>query len=304
MKSIQESPANHFLASVEKIKFNPDGWVCLQYALSEKTDHCSMIKNISQTNNKLADLKAKASEIYDKLAKETAQIDLPGYEYFFPDNDLILLARITNEKERQQIEDLHRKMGEIVPPEMCLSIFAEQNKYQLQKLADQKILSTKKMEAYHKLSDPYLPESISIRRRHRVGPLVMIVEDDRFTASYAASILNRQYDMIHAKTGEEAILTYIENPPDIIFIDVHLPGLDGHQTLGTINTIDEDAFAIMLSVDTEKTNVVCASSNGAHGFLKKPFSKERLLATVRKSPFIKRAQSSKDSGSETLIDFF
>jgi CheY-like chemotaxis protein len=175
------------------------------------------------------------------------------------------------------------------------------NLYVLQKLADSKVLSSKLISAYHKMADPHVTGSINVRRNRRQDALVMIIEDDRFTASYAASILNKQYDMVHAKTGEDAILTYIENAPDIVFVDIHLPGISGHQTLNAIRRIDPEAYAIMLSVDTEKTNVVSASSNGAQGFLKKPFSKDRLLATVQKSPFVRRVKS---SGNPAQTDFY
>jgi DNA-binding NarL/FixJ family response regulator len=51
--------------------------------------------------------------------------------------------------------------------------------------------------------------------------------------------------------------------------------------------VDPEAHVVMLSVDTVKANIVTATNRGAAGFLKKPFSKERLLAFVEKSPFIK-----------------
>ena len=43
----------------------------------------------------------------------------------------------------------------------------------------------------------------------------------------------------------------------------------------------------MLSVDTVKQNIVAANAEGAAGFLKKPFGKERLLTAVSKSPYVK-----------------
>jgi DNA-binding response OmpR family regulator len=115
----------------------------------------------------------------------------------------------------------------------------------------------------------------------------MIVEDDRFTASYAANILSKEYELSVCRTGEEGIIAYIEHAPDIVFLDIHLPGLNGHDTLRAIKAADPKAFVVMLSVDTAKTSIVESTQSGAHSFLKKPFSKERLLNTVKASPYVR-----------------
>jgi DNA-binding NtrC family response regulator len=59
--------------------------------------------------------------------------------------------------------------------------------------------------------------------------------------------------------------------------DIHLPGLDGHETLNAIRKADPAAYVVMLSVDAVKTNIVEASKGGASGFLKKPFTKDRMI---------------------------
>jgi DNA-binding NtrC family response regulator len=147
------------------------------------------------------------------------------------------------------------------------------------------------MAAYQAMTDEAKVSSISLRRDRRKETLVLIVEDDRFTAAYAANILNKDYEIIHAKTGEEAIIAYIEHTPDIVFQDIHLPGLNGHETLNAIKKVDPVAYVVMLSVDTVKTNIVEASKGGASGFLKKPFTKERMIAMVKTSPFYKPPRS-------------
>jgi DNA-binding response OmpR family regulator len=122
---------------------------------------------------------------------------------------------------------------------------------------------------------------------------VLLVEDDRFTASFAANILNKDYDLVHSKTGEDAIIAYVEHAPDIVLLDIHLPGLNGHETLRAIKKADGDAAIIMLSVDTVKQNIVGAAQGGAITFLKKPFSKDRLLAAILKSPHIKGSKAAR-----------
>ena len=84
------------------------------------------------------------------------------------------------------------------------------------------------------MADSNKVASIDIRRDRHEDPVVMMVEDDRFTATYAANIISKDFDLILAKSGEEAIALYIEHCPDIVFLDIHLPGLSGLDTLVAI----------------------------------------------------------------------
>ena len=123
----------------------------------------------------------------------------------------------------------------------------------------------------------------------------MMVEDDRFTSTYAATILGTDFDLLIAKDGEEAIEAYIKNAPDIVFLDIHLPGLSGHDVLKALHAIDPEAFIVMLSADTVKENIVEATQHGARKFLKKPFTKERLIETVRNSPYVRSLMTAKSA---------
>ncbi len=299
MKEIQESPEHHFLTFLEKLKSEPQGWISMHFELSRKLDHEVIIKNPESIERKLLDARSAGTAFYREL-KELASTNASGIIYHFTDNDVLFLGKVETEDEEKRMRHVYEKMAGQLRADFSEYESVSKNLYLLQKIADSKLLSAKRVAAYRKMADPHVTGSITIRRRRRDNPLVMIIEDDRFTASYAASILNKDYDLIHAKTGEDAILLYLENAPDIVFVDIHLPGLNGHQSLNAIRKIDPEAYAIMLSVDTEKTNVVSASSNGAQGFLKKPFSKDRLLATVQKSPFIRRVKSSGNPSQTTF----
>jgi CheY-like chemotaxis protein len=171
--------------------------------------------------------------------------------------------------------------------------------YNYQKLADQKFLSARRMMAYRDMADKLKVASISVRRERRDHPMVQVIEDDRFTAAYAGNILNRDYDLVLSRNGEDGIIHYIESAPDIVLIDIHLPGLSGHEVLESIRAIDPQVFAVMLSVDTMKNNIVQAAEGGAHNFLKKPFSKERLLNIVKTSPYIQSIMRRNTSSMNT-----
>jgi CheY-like chemotaxis protein len=294
MKVITHSQEHHYLTNIEKLRADLQGWAGLYFALSRKLDHEVIISNPENIINKLANTETEAKAFCNELDDLSASHH-KGFIYRFSDNDILALACLNNDDEEKKLKLVYEKLSESLPEGLHEYCLLSNEYYFFEKLADEKMLSAKRMAAYRKMSDSHLVESISVRRQRREDPLVMIVEDDRFTASYATGILNKDYDLVHAKTGEEAIILYLESAPDIIFLDVHLPGLNGHQTLSAIRKADPEAYVIMLSIDTVKANILSASSGGAQGFLKKPFSKDRLLATVQKSPFIRRIKSNTSS---------
>lgn len=300
MNTVPDSPEHHFLTYLEKLKENPRGWVGLHFALSRKLSHSKLISKPENIIDKLAVAQNESKDFYSELKRHAENIK-PALVYKFTDTDVLMLARLSQAEDEKKVLAVFREMSAKLPEKFSEYLSLSQDFYLCQKLADHKFLTAERMNAYRSMCDNSKVQSISVRRKRRSDPMVLIVEDDRFTASYAANILNKEYDLIHAKSGEEGIIDYIDNAPDMVFMDVHLPGLSGHETTQAIKKIDPDAFIIMLSVDTEKTNVVSASANGANGFLKKPFSKDRLLAMVQKSPFIRRIHS---SGSDTHTTFY
>ncbi|MCD8562923.1 MAG: response regulator [Alphaproteobacteria bacterium] len=175
--------------------------------------------------------------------------------------------------------------------------YLDEEFFTYQKFADHKFLSVQRLLAYEMMADRHKIGSIPLRRKRRGYPLVMVVEDDRFTSSYAAHILNSSYEVILARSGEQGIFDYIHHAPDIVFLDIHLPGLSGHDTLHSIRAVDPKAFIVMLSVDAVKQNILKASQGGAYSFLRKPFSKEKMIEMVKRSPFIQASIAQKTSSS-------
>lgn len=290
MKVIQESPEHHFLTFLEKIKKDPGGWLGYRFALSEKLSHADLISKPDHIKGKLHKLRKESEELTQDIAQQVKG-DSTAMVYLFSDCDVILLVRPGKDSERDAIHDVFQNLEEKLGKKLCEHHNLTKDLYSYQKLADERFISANRVRAYEAMADANRVQSIPLRRERRDDPVIMIVEDDRFTASYAATILNKDYDVVIAKTGEEAIVHYVEHAPDMVFLDIHLPGLDGIDTLRALRKADPNAFIFMLSVDTVKTNIVAATQEGASGFLKKPFGKERLLAAVGKSPFVKKLKS-------------
>ncbi len=288
MQEISESPEHHFLDFSEKIKGSPENWAILYFGMSQDFDLGTFLSRSPEHFRRDLIAARKESLSLASAIQSEPIFNIDGFLYHFADNDVLAAVNTRTKVEEIQIENSFKELCKKVGTHSRRAKVLKSDPYALHKLGDEKILGMKKVEALSAMADANKTRSLASRRKRRADPLVLIIEDDRFTASYTANILNKDYDLIHARTGEEGLLSYLDNPPDIVFLDIHLPGLSGHQVLQAIRKIDPDGFAIMLSVDSERTNVVTASDGGANGFLKKPVSRDRLLAAALKSPHIRK----------------
>lgn len=288
MKMIVEGAEHHFLTFLEKLKVNPSGWIACTFPFSKNLDHGLLVSKRAFIHGELAKREEEVKKFVDSISGLCEKLP-EAVLYRFADNDVILLCCPNAEAEQKLVRETLEAIAKTLPPQFCEYGFLTKELYVYQKLSDHKILSAKKMQAYKMLGDDMMVESLSVRRKKRSDPIVLVVEDDRFTASYISGFL-RDFDMVIARNGEEAILKYMEYAPDAVFLDIHLPGINGHQVLQAMKAVDSDAFVVMLSVDTAKSSILSASEKGAVSYLKKPFSRERVLNTLRLSPFIRESK--------------
>ncbi len=288
MKIIKEGAEHHFLTFLEKLKVQPTGWIACTFPFSRHLNHESLVSRRAFIKSELDRLDQEAFSFIGKFSARAG--GLPNARLFkFADNDIVLLCCPHNDEEQKQVRDILETTAKEFPSGFCDFGFLTKELYLYQKIADHKLLTQKRMDSYRALADSGTVESIPLRRKRRDEPIILVVEDDRFTASYISGFL-KEFDLVVARSGEDALLKYLEYAPDAVFLDIHLPGMNGHQTLQAIKASDPEAFVVMLSVDTAKTSIVSASEYGAVSYLKKPFSRERILNTLRLSPFIRSSQ--------------
>lgn len=134
--------------------------------------------------------------------------------------------------------------------------------------------------------DPNHIASIAARREARKDVQILVVEDDLFTQKLVKNTLNDHAEVITAKTGYEAITSYADIAPDLLFLDIGLPDVTGHELLGKILSMDPKAYIVMLSGNGDRDNVIKAVELGAKGFVGKPFTKDKLIQYTQKSPHI------------------
>lgn len=288
MDVVQESAEHHFLTFLGKEKEKPRGWQGMRLMMGALSDHDEIISVPAHIRSKLKRYQTKSDELLAVLKERASSLKNPVL-YQFCDYDLVLMAQSDNDADGREVQRLHQEMIDLLGNKRVELLSTRRNLRACEKLADKKFIAEKRMAAYHAMSDSNKVASIDIRRKRHEDPVVLMVEDDRFTASLAANMLTKDYDFLIAKTGEEAIALYIEHCPDIVYLDIHLPGIDGLKTLKALKIMDPDAYVVMLSVDSVKQNIVTANKEGASGFVKKPFTKERLQALTARSPHVRAA---------------
>ena len=113
------------------------------------------------------------------------------------------------------------------------------------------------------------------------GARVLVVDDERSILRALQTILSRHgYDVSHAETGESALEVCARGLPDLIVLDLGLPGIDGFEVIRRVRERAKTPI-IVLSVRGAERDKVAALDLGADDYLTKPFGVDELLARVR-----------------------
>jgi two-component system KDP operon response regulator KdpE len=110
---------------------------------------------------------------------------------------------------------------------------------------------------------------------------VLVVDDEpQIRRALRTSLQGHGYEVETAGTGEEALLAAAETAPDLVFLDLGLPDLDGTEVIRRLRTFSE-VPVIVLSVRDRQADKVAALDVGADDYVTKPFGMEELLARLR-----------------------
>jgi len=112
-------------------------------------------------------------------------------------------------------------------------------------------------------------------------PKVLVVEDDApLRRALRTTLRARDLDVIDASSGEEAVILAADQSPDLVLLDLSLPGIDGMEALRRLRRFS-DTPVIVLTVRDRQADKVAALDAGADDYVTKPFDTEELLARVR-----------------------
>jgi len=113
------------------------------------------------------------------------------------------------------------------------------------------------------------------------GKRVLVVDDDVKTVELVKLYLNRDgYRVLTAYDGAEALRLAREGHPDLVVLDLMLPGIDGLEVCRTLRD-ESDVPIIMLTAKTTDQDKLAGLDQGADDYVTKPFSPKELAARVR-----------------------
>lgn len=141
-----------------------------------------------------------------------------------------------------------------------------------------------------------------------MGKTILIVEDEQNIVDILSFNLSREgYDTLEAYDGPTGLQLALENNPDLILLDLMLPGMDGFEVCRKVREAGSSIPIIMLTAREEETDKVLGLELGADDYITKPFSMRELMARVkanirRTAMVSSSAESSMSAGGALTIN--
>jgi twitching motility two-component system response regulator PilG len=128
--------------------------------------------------------------------------------------------------------------------------------------------------------------SVASEQQSEVGSMkVMVIDDSKTIRRTAETLLKKEgFAVVTATDGFEALSKITDQEPDIIFVDIMMPRLDGYQTCALIkhNQVFRNTPVIMLSSKDGLFDKARGRIVGSDQYLTKPFTKEELLSAIKR----------------------
>src|SRR5947209_20540294 len=119
----------------------------------------------------------------------------------------------------------------------------------------------------------------------RPASLVLVVDDDEDIRSLVGFRLRRAgYEVLEASDGLEALRLWRRHEPDLVVLDISMPGLDGHAVTRILASGETRVPVIFLSARATEADRVAGLELGAVDYLAKPFSLQELVLPVERAP--------------------
>jgi len=125
-----------------------------------------------------------------------------------------------------------------------------------------------------------------------VKPRILVIDDEHAIRDALKRTLEYEgYDVTLAATGEEGVKLVDREPPDLVFLDIKMPGMDGLEVLQKLRHVVETVPFVVISGHADINTAVEATKLGAFDFIEKPLAEERVLVTVRNAVDTRRLKT-------------
>jgi DNA-binding NtrC family response regulator len=128
-------------------------------------------------------------------------------------------------------------------------------------------------------------------------PRILVVDDEASIRDTLRMILEYEgYDVLQAATGEDGVRMIEREAPDLVFLDIKMPGMDGLEVLQKVRHLTDSTPIVVISGHVEQggassTEAAQAIKLGARDFIEKPPTQDRIRVTVRNALDTSRLRS-------------
>ncbi len=117
-------------------------------------------------------------------------------------------------------------------------------------------------------------------RKHKI----LVVDDEQLIRWSLEQNLKKQgYEVLTAGSGEDALRLLREDTPDMVLLDIQLPGINGLEVLEKIKEMEDDVIVIMVTALGVLETAIKAMRMGAYDYINKPFNLDELAIVIRKA---------------------
>ena len=129
------------------------------------------------------------------------------------------------------------------------------------------------------------------------GKVLVVDDDPQIRRVMKATLVGHSYEVLEARTGEEALEMFARESPNLVLLDMNMPGMGGLETCRALRAAS-DVPVIVLTVRNSEKDKVAALDAGADDYVTKPFGIEELLARIRAA--LRRSPTGPEGGPRTF----
>jgi DNA-binding response OmpR family regulator len=130
---------------------------------------------------------------------------------------------------------------------------------------------------------------------------ILLTEDDPMTLEALGELLRLEgFEVVEASGGEMALKLWDEVHPDLVCLDIMMPGMDGYEVCRRLREKDSRTPILFLSAKNEEKDIVAGLELGADDFIRKPFTTGEVMARIRSA--LRRAYPEKGSRKIQMAD--
>ncbi len=132
-------------------------------------------------------------------------------------------------------------------------------------------------------------------------PKILVIDDEPSIVNLVSAYLKPEgYDVYTASDGPSGLKAAKAYKPDLVVLDLMLPGMDGLELLSRLRR-ESDVYVILLTARTEETDKIVGLSVGADDYVTKPFSPRELVARIKAA--LRRLKAGTGPGGDEILSF-